>query len=93
MKSAVYSWRLPAAEKEALDHEARREGVSMAELLSRIIQIWLAQRRQASLEEAEQVRVRAAAMRAIGTLGGGNPRRAETARQALRERLGKKHDR
>ena len=43
MKSAVYSWRLPVEEKGALEHEARQEGLSMAELLSQIVQAWLAE--------------------------------------------------
>lgn len=94
MKNAVYSWRLPVDEKGALEHEARREGVSMAELLSRIIQTWLVERRkESSHEEAEQVRLRAVAMKAIGALGGGDPHRAETARQTLREKLSKRHGR
>jgi hypothetical protein len=84
----VYSWRLSPDTKSALEHEARREGESLAALLDRIAAEWLAARRRRSgNDDAEQARLHAAAVRSIGAFGGGDPARAERARATLRQRL------
>jgi ABC-type thiamine transport system ATPase subunit len=93
-KSAVYSWRLPAELKSALEDEARRSGESLAELLERLTLEWLEAKQRASLkEDAVQERLRAAAARTFGTISGGNPSRSEQARKLVRERLRSKHAR
>jgi len=52
---------------------------------------WLRDRAAgASESEAVQRRVRAFSKRFVGSLAGGNPRRAEGARREIRERLAKR---
>ena len=91
LKTEVYSWRVAPEIKSALEHEARRANKPMAELLDRIAQDWLAQKRlETSAEDAEQARLHAAAKKVFGAFGGGNPRRSEQARDAVRARLAKR---
>jgi hypothetical protein len=91
MKSAVYSWRLSPDTKAALEDEARRLGESLSELLDRIAREWLEMRRRRTAgTDAEQLRMRAAASKAIGRIAGGDRRRAERARSIVRERLGRR---
>jgi hypothetical protein len=90
-KSEVYSWRVAADLKAALEDAAREAETSVGELLDRMARQWLGERAAAASEsEAGQRRLRASAARFIGSLAGGNPRRAEGARRALRERLAKR---
>ena len=87
-KSEVYSWRVSPEMKVALEVEARREGRSVAALLDRMASEWLtARRRRGALDNGEQARVRAAAEKVLGTIAGGDSRRAESARTAIRTRL------
>jgi hypothetical protein len=87
-KSNVYSWRVAPEVLGALESEAQREGASVAELLDRATQAWLAQRRaERAGEDAEQERLHAAALRCAGTIAGGDPHRSKRARQTIRERL------
>lgn len=93
-KSEIYSWRLSPEVKSALEIEARREGITLASLLERIAEEWLRTRRLSiAQEEAEQARLHAAARRTLGTIAGGNSRRAERAHSAIRERLARRHAR
>lgn len=93
-KSEVYSWRLSPELRAALDLEAKRQGVSLATLLDRMADEWLRARRASSgTDVADQARRHAAAASAVGTIAGGDPRRAERARLAVRERLVRQHDR
>jgi len=87
-KSEVYSWRLTPGLKAELEERAREEGVGLATLLERISRDWLRAKAAASSEdEREQARIKAAAMRAIGTLRSGDPELAEKARERVQERL------
>jgi hypothetical protein len=86
-KTAVYSWRVSPEVKAALEHAARRENGSVSTLLDRIVQQWLRDGRRGTGEEPEQARLHAAAEQVIGTIRGGNRRRAEQARDTLRKRL------
>jgi hypothetical protein len=93
-KSAVYSWRVSPETKAALEEEAHRTGESLSALLDRIAQEWLqARRRHAAGSDAEQLRIRALASKAIGRISGGDPMRAERAKGTLRERLRKRRAR
>ncbi|MDA1316155.1 MAG: hypothetical protein O2968_22775 [Acidobacteria bacterium] len=93
-KTEIYSWRLSLETKTALEREARRERVSFATLLERITQEWLTEQRAANGSDApEQARLHRAAAAAFGTIRGGNPRRAETAKQTIREKLKRRYDR
>lgn len=90
-KSEVYSWRVAADLKTALEDAAREERTSVGELLGRMAREWLRDRSVgASESEAVQRRIRVSAARFIGSLAGCNPRRAEGARREIRERLAKR---
>jgi hypothetical protein len=87
-KSEVYSWRLAPDLKAQLEQRARQEGVGLAALLERISREWLRAKAAASSEdEREQARIKAAAMRAIGTVDGDDPERSERVRERVRARL------
>jgi hypothetical protein len=60
MKSEGYSWRLSRGFKCELEAAARRERVSVSQLLERIVREWLKARAAAAEDdEAEQERLRA----------------------------------
>lgn len=94
MKSEVYSWRLSRELKCDLEDAARRERLSVAQLLERIAREWL-QARASAVEddEAEQERLRAIAMQYVGTLRSGDPSLSENVSKRVRERLLKAHAR
>ena len=93
MKSEVYSWRLSPDLKADLEHVARQERVSVSRLLERIAREWLKARPSAADDEAEQERLRAIAMRYVGTIQGGDPDRAAEAGKRVRELLARKYGR
>ncbi len=87
-KNEVYSWRIPRETRLQLEEAARRRGVPLAVVLDEIARQWLEEERAGTRDgEAEQARIRAAAMRAIGKVKGGDTRRAEQARQTIRKKL------
>jgi nucleotidyltransferase/DNA polymerase involved in DNA repair len=90
-RSEVYSWRVAAELKAALEDAAREEKTSVGELLGRMARQWLRDRASGAGEsESVQQRIRASSERFVGSLAGGNPRRAESARREIRERLAKR---
>jgi len=90
-KSEVYSWRVSPETKAALEHEARRAGLSLAELLKRISVDWLEERRSENgTESAEQRRLHAQAAKLFGAIAGGDPRRSARSREIVRERLARR---
>jgi len=94
MKSEIYSWRLSPDLKSDLEEAARRERVSVAQLLERIAREWLKARAAAAEDdEAEQERLRAIAMQFVGTIRGGDPDRAAEASKRVRELLARKYGR
>jgi hypothetical protein len=94
-KSEVYSWRLDPDLKAQLEQRARDEGgIALAALLERISRDWLcAKAADSSDDEREQARIKAAAMRAIGSLRGDDPERSERVRERVRARLEQKRAR
>ena len=93
MKTEVYSWRLSADRKAALEEEARREGTSLSALLDRVTTDWLSHRRNGhSNDDAEQAAIRKRALAAIGSIHGGDPTRAERASELVRELIARKHE-
>jgi hypothetical protein len=87
-KTAVYSWRVAPETLADLEQEARRTGASVAAVLDELTREWLEVRRKEQQgDEDEQARLRAAVMKTIGTVSGGNPQRSEQARTAVRARL------
>jgi predicted transcriptional regulator len=93
MKTEVYSWRLSSEFKSELEREARRRKTTLSSLLESAIRDWLKQSTENTGHEEEQRRLHAAAASSFGAFAGHNPRRAETARKAIRERLGRRHAR
>jgi len=87
-KTAVYSWRVSPARKAALEDAARAEGASVADLLDRVTGEWMqARTARVGSDDAEQARLRKAAMRFVGSVHGPDPDRASQARVRLREKL------
>ena len=88
MKTPVYSWRVAPETKSAIEQQARERGETMAELLDRIIRDWLERQRTSGKGgDKREVKMRTLALRACGTIAGGDPGRATHARQELRRRL------
>lgn len=92
MKTEVYSWRLSPVLKTQLEEAARAERKSLAELLERIAEDWLAHARNGNEEERQQ-QLRSAALKFVGTIQGDNSNRAENARSELRSRIARRHGR
>jgi len=94
MKTEVYSWRLSAEKKAALEVEARREGKSLAGLLEQITGKWLEKRHSSrNGDEAEQAALRKRVMATVGTIRGGDPTRSQRASELVREIIRRKHER
>ena len=92
-KSEVYSWRLSAATKAALEDEARREDSTVGGLLERMAQEWLRKRRRRAGDDDEQARIRARVMKLAGSIHGGDPTRSSRVRELMRARLKERHGR
>lgn len=90
-RSEVYSWRVAVEVKVALEHEARREGRSVGDLLEQIATEWLAARLGATDGGDEQAHLHDVAAKTFGTLAGGNPDRSTSVRTAVRRRLTSRH--
>jgi len=89
-KSEVYSWRVSPELKSALEEAARAEQTSVSKLLDSIVAAWLEQAESNGDQEAIQRRLHRAAARTLGKIHGGDPRRAERARELVRRRLTKR---
>ena len=85
-KSEVYSWRLSPGLKHRLSLAARERRLSLAELLEAITAEWLRHQLDED-DEAQQQALHAAAARSIGSFAGGDPKRAQNAREAVRRKL------
>ncbi len=85
-KDDVYSWRLSRSLKRRLERAAVARDRSVAELLREIVEEWL-ERAPAPDEEAATEAARRRALAATGSIAGGDPHRAERAKEALRARL------
>jgi hypothetical protein len=93
MKSEVYSWRVSTDLKTGLEREAHRRKLSLAAVLDLAARDWL-NKGGAEIEgDEEQLRLRKAASKCFGTVASGNAHRSENARQAVRQRLRRRHDR
>jgi len=93
MKTEVYSWRVSAEKKAALESEARREGKSLASLLEQITANWLEERRNSrNGDEAEQAAIRKRVMATVGTIRSGDPTRSQRASELVREVIRQKHE-
>jgi hypothetical protein len=91
MKTEVYSWRVSAELKTSLEREARRRKMSLSAVLDLAAQEWL-KKGGAEDDAAEQRRLHAAAVKALGTIEG-DPGDAENAREIIRQRIRQRHGR
>ena len=89
-KSEVYSWRVTPELKSALEEAARAERTTVSKLLDGIVAAWLEAADPEGHEGAVQQRLHRAADRTLGKIHGGDPRRAERARDLVRKRLTKR---
>ena len=88
-KTEVYSWRMRPELKQMLEAVAREQGCSLAELLDRVVEEWLADFRQADAEA--QSRLHAAAARCFGVTHGGDPHGSAKVSDRVRARLRQPH--
>jgi len=87
-RTEVYSWRLSAALKAALEDVARARGISVSALIEEATREWLGVHADEILDgDSEQERLRTRAMRVVGSIRGGDPDRASEARTRVRRRL------
>jgi hypothetical protein len=94
MDTEVYSWRVSRELKSDLEQQARLRKTSLSAVLNLAARDWLKQSAAAIGEDGEeQHRLHEAGMKCVGVIAGGNPRRAETAREAVRERLKRRYAR
>jgi predicted transcriptional regulator len=93
MKSEVYSWRLSGELKSDLERNARLRKVPVSAVLETAVRDWLKNSDSEVPEEDVQRGLQAAASNCFGTIASGNARRAETARDAVRKRLRRRHAR
>jgi hypothetical protein len=91
MKTEVYSWRLSGDLKSNLEREARLRKVPVSSVLETAVRDWLKKGDADVPEDEAQRRLHRAAASCFGVLASGNSRRAETARDALRKRLRRRH--
>jgi hypothetical protein len=93
MDTEVYSWRVSRELKSDLERQARIRKTSVSAVLNLAVREWLKQSAVSVGEDEEQRRLHEAGMKCVGVIAGGNPRRAETAREATRERLKRRNAR
>ena len=91
MKTEVYSWRLSREVKSDLEREARLRKLPVSSVLSMAVRDWMRRSAADATGDEAQRRLHAAAASCLGVLDGGDPRRAERARKAIRERLRRRH--
>ena len=93
MSTEVYSWRVSSELKSDLEREARLRKTSLSAVLTMAVRDWL-QRSAANVEgDQEQRKLHEAASKCLGALADGHPRRAQNARQGIRERLQRRNAR
>jgi len=93
MKTEVYSWRVSSDLKSELEREARLRKTSISAIVDSAVRDWLRKNTVDPAEDAEQRRLQRAAASCFGALAGHNSRRAETARESVRQRLGRRYAR
>lgn len=92
MKTEVYSWRVSSDLKLELEREARLRKISVSAIVDSAVRNWLQKNTADPSEDAEQRRLHRGAA-CFGVLAGNGPRRAETARESTRRRLGRRRAR
>jgi hypothetical protein len=93
MKAEVYSWRLSGELKSELERAARTRKVPVSAILETAVRDLLRQDAGDPSEEKTQRRLHQKASRCLGVLASGNRRRAESARDTLRQKLSRHYER
>jgi hypothetical protein len=93
MSTEVYSWRVSSELKSDLEREARLRKTSLSAVLNMAVRDWLKQSAVHIEGDEEQRRLHEAASRCLGAFAGRNGHRAETGRQAIRDRLRRRYAR
>jgi hypothetical protein len=91
MKNEVYSWRVSTDLKTGLEREARLRKVSLSAVLELAARDWLNKGGAAIESDDEQIRLQKAASKCFGVVASGNAHRSETASQAVRQSLRRRH--
>lgn len=86
-KSEIYTWRLSAALKAALEEAARDRKRSVADLLDEIVATYLSAPAAGTTDRENQQRLHARAARFAGALRGDDATRSQTVRARVRARL------
>jgi len=87
-KNEVYSWRVEAETKMALEAELRIEGRSIAELLDELAKEWLQRRGEGrKQEEAEQMRLQSQVRKFAGSISSGSRYTSQNVRDVVRKRI------
>lgn len=87
MKNQVYSWRLDAELKAALEEAARSSNTTISGLLEVIVTEWLRDQHTDESDSDFQGRLHKSAMQCFGAINGGVPSRSANAREAVRDRM------
>jgi hypothetical protein len=93
MKTEVYSWRVSPDLKTGLEREARRRKMSLSAVLDLAAQDWLKRTDVDQNDDEKQRNLHQAASACFGIFAGDDPRRSEKVRQAVRQRLRRRHGR
>jgi hypothetical protein len=93
MKTEVYSWRVSTDLKTGLEREARRRKISLSAVLDLAAQAWLTKNDADDNDDEKQRSLHQAASECFGIFAGDDPRRSEKVRQAVRQRLRRRHGR
>ena len=94
MKAEVYSWRLSSDLKSKLERHARSRKTSVSAIIEMATREWMKKNEaETPGDQEEQAKLHAEAARWIGAIAGGNPRRAETAREGILGRLRRRYGR
>jgi len=92
MKTEVYSWRVSAELKAALQEQARSEGKSFAQLLQEFASDGLRARRNGNVDDdEEQAAIRRRAAPAIGAVCSNDPYGSERVSERVGEIIYRKH--
>ena len=93
MKSEVYSWRVSTEIKTSLERAARNRKVSLSAVLDTAAREWLAKAADEGGDDERQRSLHRIAAESFGVLASGNVGGSETVKDAVRQRLRRRHGR
>jgi hypothetical protein len=93
VKTEAYSWLVSSELEAELKRQARLRDVSVSAIVDSAARNWLQKNTVGPAEAAQQRRLHRMAARCIGVPAAHNPRRAETARELIRQHLGRRYAR